>query len=431
MNDKTNVEIKGMSNSLTDSRFGKWGWSMVVYSFILFFFYGGLTTDGMNLLPDMFAATYGWDSNTLLAYATPASLIGILGNLIFGQIIMKSGPRVVASVGLIVSGVAYALFGLSPSPMMYAVTLGVVCFFAAGYGLIAPATLMSNWFPRKKGIALGWASMGAPICTALFIPLLSLLFTSLGIIFSFAVVGIVVVIIGIATLFWVKDYPEQVGVLPDNMPTDDNYQSSQEVAQNYKSPFTIKKLLTDKDMWCISLGFGMLWMVTVGIVSQFVPRMISVGMDQSGALMMLTVAALIACPGSYFWGWLDQKAGTRKATLVYAFCYIVALILLIFEFGGIVIWIASIFVGLGIGGLLNLLPSLVIAVYGRYDFTAANRLVTTIASIVRVFAFAIMAALLQLSGGSYALPYGVFIAIDIVGIILIFCVTDKCKGKTD
>lgn len=419
------------SNSLTDSRFGKWGWSMIIYAFILFFLYSGLTTDGLNLLPDMFAATYGWDTNTLLAYATPASLIGILGNLLFGQIIIKSGPRVVASIGLIVSGVAYALFGLSPSPIMYAVILFLVCFFAAGYGLIAPSTLMSNWFPKKKGIALGWASMGAPICTALFIPLLSVLFSNLGIIYSFVVIGVVVVIIGIVTLFWVKDYPEQVGALPDNMPIDEDFQSSQEIMKSYKSPFTIKKLLTDKDMWCISLGFGMLWMVTVGIVSQFVPRMMSIGMGQSEAMMMLTFAAIIACPGSYFWGWLDQKAGTKKASMVYALSYIVALFLLIFEFGGAFVWIASIFVGFGIGGLLNLLPSLVISVYGRYDFTAANRLISTIASVIRVFAFVIMAVLLQMSGGSFALPYTVFIVIDVIGLILIFCVTNKCKGKID
>lgn len=429
-----NGEVKGdkrLSNSLTDSRFGKWGWSMIIYSFILFFFYSGLTTDGMNLLPDMFATTYGWDSNILLAYATPASLIGVLGNLVFGQIIMKSGPRVVASVGLIVSGLAYALFGLSPSPAMYAVILGIICFFAAGYGLIAPATLMSNWFPQKKGIALGWASIGAPVCTALFIPLLSFLFMRFGIVISFAIVGVIVLLIGITTLFWVKDYPEQVGAMPDNMMTDSNSQSSQKMSLNYKSSFTFKKLLTDKDMWCMSLGFGMLWMVTVGIISQFVPRMMSVGMDQSSALMMLTAAALIACPGSYFWGWLDQKAGTKKATLVYAFCYIFALLLLIFEFGGILIWVACVFVGLGIGGLLNLMPSLVISVYGRYDFTSANRLVTTIASIIRVLAFAVVAALLQISGGNFALPYGVFIVVDVVGIVLIFCVTDKCKGKTN
>jgi hypothetical protein len=62
---------------------------------------------------------------------------------------------------------------------------------------------------------------------------------------------------------------------------------------------------------------------------------------------------------------------------------------------------------------------------------AVNRLVAPIASVVRVFAFAIMAALLTISGGSYTLPYVAFICFDIAGIILIFRITNKCKGKID
>ena len=181
----------------------------------------------------------------------------------------------------------------------------------------------------------------------------------------------------------------------------------------------------------MSLGFGCLWMVTVGVVSQFVPRMMSVGLTQGDALFMLTISALIAIPGSYFWGWLDQKAGTKFASMIYSVSYVVALILLILDIRGAAIWIASLFVGLGLAGILNLMPSMVITVYGRFDFMAANRLVMPVANIVRVLAFAVMAGLLIASGGSYTLPYIVFIVIDIVGLLLIFLVRNVTKGKVD
>lgn len=42
-----------------------------------------------------------------------------------------------------------------------------------------------------------------------------------------------------------------------------------------------------------------------------------------------------------------------------------------------------------------------------------------------------MAVLLGVSGGDYALPYGVFIVIDVIGAALLLCVTGKCKGKQD
>lgn len=417
---------------LTNSKFGKWGWSMIACTFLFYYFWAGVGTDGMNLYPAVFAHAIGCDATKLLAYATPAGVLGVLGGLAFGQMVMKFKPRITASLTLIVTGVLYFFFGFATSPLAYFVLLALFTFFCQGFGLIATSTLMANWFPRKKGIALGWATIGAPICTATFVAGLSFLLGKFGPKPAFMIVGGIIVVFGIITNFWVKDYPEDVGQYPDNIA--DNAKSAKTTAaqmESYKSPFTIGKLLKDKDLWLISVGFGMLWLVTIGIVSQFVPRMMSVGYTQSGALMLLTISAIIACPGSYFWGWLDQKVGTKPASVVYAASYIIALILLILQINTVTTYIACIFVGLGIGGLLNLMPSLVISVYGRYDFMAANRLVNPIASIIRVFAFLIMASLLAVSGGSYTVPYIVFIVIDIIGAILILLVTDKCKGKVD
>ena len=40
-----------------------------------------------------------------------------------------------------------------------------------------------------------------------------------------------------------------------------------------------------------------------------------------------------------------------------------------------------------------------------------------------------MAILLTASGGDFTLPYAVFIGVDVLGMILLLCVTNKCKGK--
>ena len=146
--------------------------------------------------------------------------------------------------------------------------------------------------------------------------------------------------------------------------------------------------------------------------------------------MMLTILSVIGLAGSYFWGWLDQKIGTKKASIVYGVSYIIALLLLIPKSVGLT-WVSLIFCGAGIGGLLNLMPSLVISVYGRHDFAAANSLVSPIASVLQKFAFMIMAVALAASGGSYTLPYAIFIGIDVLGMILLLFVTNKMKGKAD
>lgn len=422
---------------LTNSKFGKWGWSMIIYTMLLYYVWAGLCVDGMNVYTNAFSKVYGMDSNLLLSFGTPAGLIGVVGGILFGRLVIKTGVRTLCSWALIITGVLYCIFGYASNPAMYFIVLAAMTFMSMAFGLIGTATLMGNWFPRKKGIALGWATMGAPLCTATFVALLQVLYGKIGIPFTSIAIGVVVVVLGVVSFFWVKDYPEQVGAYPDNIKEGGEQLAAQMAEmQSYKSPFTMSKLLRDKDMWCISLGFGMLWVVTTGLVSQFVPRMISVYAPTMGieaaegkAVMMLTIAAVCGLVGSYFWGWLDQKIGTKYASCVYAISYIVALLLLVFAKVEALTYVAVVFAGLGIGGLLNLMASMVIAVYGRHDFAAANSLVSPIASLLQKFAFLIMAALLAASGGDFTMPYLVFIGLDVVGMILLLCVTNKCKGK--
>ena len=424
------------NKELTNSKFGKWGWSMIIYTALLYYFWSGIGSDGLNLYPDVFAGMHGWDSNVLLGFATPAGIIAVIGGILFGRMIIKTGVRKMGGCALIVTGVLYALFGFVSSPAMYFICLTAFVFVSMAFGLICTATLMGNWFPRKKGIALGWATMGAPICTATFVAIMSALYGAFGVQTGHIIMGVVMIVLGVASFFWVKEYPSEVGAFPDNLPDGaEAFQAQMKEMREYKSPFTVGRLLKDRDMWLISVGFGMLWMVTVGVVSQFVPRMISVmapsiGPEaaQSKALMMLTIAAVVGIAGSYFWGWLDQKVGTKMASAVYSLSYIAALLLLIFAKVEFFTYVAIVFVGLGIGGLLNLMPSLVISVYGRKDFAAANALVSPIASLIQKGAFVIMAVALAASGGDYTMPYLIFIGIDIVGLILLLLVTNKCKG---
>ena len=166
-------------------------------------------------------------------------------------------------------------------------------------------------------------------------------------------------------------------------------------------------------------------MVLVGIISQFVPRMMSVGYTNGEALTFMTITSIIAIPGSYLWGWLDSKFGTKIISIIFALSYIVALILLLTSFNIVCVWLGCIFAGLGIGGLLNLLASMIISIFGREGFMSANSIIYPLANVVRTFAFILMAALLNVSGGSYTLPYIVFIVIDVIGAIIICLIPYK------
>ncbi|MGI5932928.1 MAG: hypothetical protein ACOX8G_10425, partial [Eubacterium sp.] len=105
--------------------------------------------------------------------------------------------------------------------------------------------------------------------------------------------------------------------------------------------------------------------------------------------------------------------------------YIAALILLITSLNIVCVWLGCIFAGLGIGGLLNLLASMIISQFGREGFMSANSIIYPLANVVRTFAFVLMGVLLTISHGSFTLPYVVFIFLDIIGVAIIMFIPYK------
>lgn len=69
------------------------------------------------------------------------------------------------------------------------------------------------------------------------------------------VIAVILIIVAIITAICVKNNPEEAGEYPDGDPT--YAVNGAEIAQmmkEYKSPFTIGKVLKDKNTWFIGLG---------------------------------------------------------------------------------------------------------------------------------------------------------------------------------
>jgi len=410
------------TNNNTKSNFGAWGWSMIIYCALIYYFAAAMSTDGLNIYPEAFAAFRGWDANTISGFATIGGLTAIPGTVLFSILAAKKGSRFTAALGLILTGLSTVIFALASSWPVFAIASILIQFFAGSILLsVVPNTLMNLWFPTKKGLALGWASMGMPLCTATFVALVAALIGAVGPSTAYIVIAVILVVFGLISVFWVKDTPEGVGCAPDNV-----QMTAQEIAQSKrefekKTAMTVGAVIRDRRSWAIGIGLGLMWMTTVGIVSRLIPRLMSLGYEQPTALTMLTVASLCGIFGSYCWGWLDQKFGTRKTSVIYGLWYILALILLIVTHSHAVTILAIVVVGIGIGGIGNLVPSMIGTVYGRKDYLVANRFIMPLCTIVRSCAFALMSFALTISGG-YTGAYAVFIVACVVGILVIWSV---------
>jgi predicted MFS family arabinose efflux permease len=183
-------------------------------------------------------------------------------------------------------------------------------------------------------------------------------------------------------------------------------------------------------VWLVTLCFGFLFIALMATMTQFVPRFMGAGFSQNEAMMWLTVAGVLGIIGSYLWGYLDQKTTTKKTVVIYA-VYMAAMQFLnaIFFTNRDISVVLIVLIGVLIGGIGNLFPSMVIQIFGRYDFAQANSVCVPILTAVRAFTFIIVAIVLGMSHGNFRILCLVLGIISSAAVILSLFLSNKTIGK--
>ena len=409
----------------TKNDFGGKGWLMIVISGLCYFFFAGMINDGLNIIVANFSAEHGVDYNACLASATPAAWFGIIGVAFWTVVVQKLGTRKVGAISLVLGAVSYALYGVVSTVTGFFVVTALVNFMAYGFCNTAGQVMIAHWFPTRKGLALGWATMGTNLSSAVFVPLLMVLVGMGGVNGSFFAVGVLVLITAVIYGLLVRDTPEEYGCTPDNGAlTEEEIQANLKEIAEYKSPWTVGKLLTNKQVWLTNIAFGVYILVTVSLVSQLIPRLTAGGWTQGKATGMMTVAAVLGLLGSYVTGWMDQKIGTKRTSVIYGIWYLAAVLSCCLPASDFAMYLSVFLIGIGIGGIGNLFPSMVGNLFNRHDFARALGVMNVVTLILRSFAFSILAFGLENLGG-YSGAYAIVAVINVVGIICCCLIKDE------
>lgn len=415
---------KAPQNTSAKSNFGTKGWAMIILCGWMLYFSTGTSVDGLNATVEGLAAKHGWDTAILLGFSTVSGLVSIVGMFIFGLVCDRVGARKLAVFSLIAGGLSYIWYGHVTSVFQYAVALCLVSVFSNVYAWIAGGAYLSSWFPTKKGLALGWATMGNNLASATIVIIITYLTGVFGgIQWAITAIGAGMIVLSVWA-FFMPDTPKEAGMNPDNMTDQEVLDFHGKVTEEKRvSSWTYGKLVRTREFWLISVGLGLYMLITVGVMSQLVPRLINLGFTMNEAIGSMTLCALIGTVGSYLWGVLDQKMSTRVATTVYGIWYAVAIVFNLIP-NLACIYISIFMIGVSIGGNANWPVSLVTTVYGHRNFAKVYSLINPCISIIRMFSFAALAVSLTLFG-SYSAAYISFVGLAVVAAVMIYCIDDK------
>ena len=225
---------------------------------------------------------------------------------IAGWLSDRWGTRTVVAAGGAILGVALALTGQVTSLAQYYLCFGVLGAAGIAGMLIPSTTIVTRWFVRSRGTAMGVLSAGGPGSAVAFYPLIAWLIAMLGWRTALVVFG---GIIAAATVLLTLLYREPP---PTHRPAGGAAFTSSAGARATSEVWTLRRALRSVRLWA---AFVMTALGVIGfqiMATHQVAHAVDQGLPRDTAVWFFAFAAGCMMAGNVAGGWLSDRAGRGR-----------------------------------------------------------------------------------------------------------------------
>jgi len=259
------------------------------------------------------AKQFRWSiSEVTLTFTISIFVLGIAA--FFGGLwLNRKGPRIVALTGGVLYGTGVFLASFSDHRLWWLyLSYGVIGGIGLGFSYIVPVAVLVKWFPDRRGLITGIAVGGFGAGALVTAPVATRLIQSVGVLPTFAYLGIAFLLITVAAGYFMQNPP--VGWKPKGwVPTSS--QASQRSGRDY----TLGQALRTWQWWALWLLLFLNTCAGISVISQESPLFQELArVGAATAAGMVGVASIGNALGRVFWAWASDSI-TRRATFVVMF----------------------------------------------------------------------------------------------------------------
>lgn len=236
---------------------------------------------------------FGW-SKALVAGAFALTRIesGILGPL-QGWLTDRYGPRIILSIGIVIFGSGFVLFGFVDTLLQFYLTFALIAVGSSLGGFATVMVSLVNWFDRHRAKAVAISQMGYSL-GGLSVPLVILSLEAFGWRTTAMISGVIVIVVGLPLALLVRHRPADYGDMADGTKPDQILGSDGTYKIVHRGPdFTARQAMRTSGFWLISMGHACALLTVSSIMVHLVPHLTE-GLDYSLAQAGLVVAMMTA-----------------------------------------------------------------------------------------------------------------------------------------
>jgi len=258
------------------------------------------------------AKQFGWSiSEITLTFTISIFVLGFAA--FFGGLwLNRKGPRIVALTGGALYGLGVFLASFSHNLWWLYLSYGVIGGIGLGFAYIVPVAVLVKWFPDRRGLITGIAVGGFGAGALITAPVATRLIQSVGVLSTFAYLGIAYLIVTVVTGLFMQNPPD--GWKPEGWtPT------ATETSHRAGHDFTLSEALKTWQWWALWLLLFLNTCAGISIISQEAPLFQELaGVTAVVAANMVGLASIGNAVGRVFWAWISDLI-TRRATFFVMF----------------------------------------------------------------------------------------------------------------
>ena len=261
-------------------------------------------------------AEFGWTRAELALAITIGSVIAGLAGPLAGWAVDRWGGRwVIAGGGATMVVCLVLLAGMNELWQLYALySTGRAVSFA----LVASAAYVavSNWFVRRRGLAVGLVAAGSRAGMAVLPLMVAVVIGATG---SWrmgwlALAGVAAAIGVLPSLLLIRRRPEDMGLRPDGDPApalDEDADASAGAEHDLALDYTLRQALRTRAFWLIGIALALAMFAQGSVNFHQIPHLEDQGLPRTQAALVVSVFSSVGALGGLVGGLLSARLRMR------------------------------------------------------------------------------------------------------------------------
>lgn len=374
-----------------------------LFSLVGFMFYG------LPFFYDFWVRDFGWSHATVTSGNAVGKIVMGLFAFVAGWIIDRFGPRRVMLIGILIGGGAVMGLGMVNSLWQFYFFYILIALAYMTAGPLPNQVLISRWFDKSRGKAMGIAYLGIGIGGMLVPQVDKFLIDHFGWNHALMILGLLMIIIAFPMVWVVKD---------------NNNDKPSEI-KSREPAIPLKTIFKNRNVYLLIIGS----MCSIGAVSgtsQNLKLFLSLDLEFTQQLAANLISIILASSliGRLFMGWLADRWPKKYVMILIYFLVAGSLPLLYFASTPGIIYVFAFFFGVGLGGDYMIIPLMAAELFGVKVMGRIMGIVLTADGFGEALS-PWLVGWLRDRGGSYTNGFTALIVLAVIGAIAISLLPKK------